>query len=54
MIFSFKPFKQFKPLKPPPHPPPRRGGGNRWGIERSVAVERLERFELATKVNQYV
>src|SRR6185295_4649123 len=23
------------------HPPPRRGGGTRWGFERSEAVERL-------------
>jgi hypothetical protein len=23
----------------------RRGGGHRWGFERSAAVERLERFE---------
>jgi hypothetical protein len=31
-----------------PHlfPPPRRGGGLRKGVERSEAVERLERFEL--------
>jgi hypothetical protein len=27
------------------NPPPRRGGGNRWGLELSAAVERLERFE---------
>jgi len=24
--------------------PLRRGGGNRWGLERSAAVERLEHF----------
>ena len=28
------------------NPPPRRGGGHRWRLEQSVAVERLERFEL--------
>src|ERR1044071_8468312 len=27
------------------NPPPRRGGGKRWGFERSEAMERLERFE---------
>src|SRR5262245_37393854 len=31
------------------HPPPRRGGGKRWGIEQSAAVERLERFEPLTR-----
>src|SRR5688500_2398554 len=44
---TFKSFKAFKPFKPFPsfNPPPRRGGGNRWGLERSAAVERLELFE---------
>ena len=30
------------------HPPPRRGGGKRWGLELSIAIERsetVERFE---------
>src|ERR671924_561959 len=37
-------------VQPPLDPPPGRGGGNRWGLERSVAVEpsevieRIERF----------
>src|SRR5262249_55152900 len=29
--------------------PPRRGGGDRWGLERSAAVERLEQFERLSK-----
>ena len=40
------------------HPPPRRGGGLRWGLERSVAVEpskaieQIERF-LGESKNQF-
>src|SRR5581483_5537845 len=41
----FKPFKSFKSFNPLLHPPPRRGGGKRRGLERSAAIERLERFE---------
>jgi hypothetical protein len=44
--FSLNRCAPFKPFKPPPYPPPRRGGGQRWGLERSGAIELLERFEL--------
>jgi hypothetical protein len=47
-LLSFKQFKMFKPFNPLLHPPPRRGGGKRWGLDLSEAVERnevVERFE---------
>jgi hypothetical protein len=37
-------FKQFKSFKPSPSSP-RRGGGKRWRLERSVAVEPSEAIE---------
>jgi len=42
----FKTFKPFKSLKPPPYILPRVAGEEqRWGFERSAAVERFERLE---------
>jgi hypothetical protein len=32
-------------LNPPPQSRRSRGGGQRWGLERSEAIELLERFE---------
>jgi len=45
MIKKFKPFQSFKPFKPLLNPPPRRGGGNRWGLERFELLERFEPLE---------
>jgi hypothetical protein len=46
-VNTFKPFKKFQPFKPfpasiLPHDVTRRGGGNRWELERFERLERLE------------
>jgi hypothetical protein len=56
---TFQSFKQFNPLLHPPRQPEGdpffggRGGGKRGRLERSVAIERLERLEPSYVTKEY-
>jgi tripartite-type tricarboxylate transporter receptor subunit TctC len=52
-ISTFKPFKSFKPFKPPPHSSPATAGEDKGGgVERSEAIEQLERLEPYWRINK--
>src|SRR3990170_8452413 len=50
---EFQPFQTFNSFNPLLTPPPRRGGGNRWGLERLEPLEQFEQRRRATRRRSY-